>query len=70
MKRTQTQLAEYFGVQRPSLARTIGEMIEEGLIVMQKKTLTVIDRKNSRPASEEMGKPGGNLRILGLTICR
>jgi CRP-like cAMP-binding protein len=45
MKRTQTQLAEYFGVQRPSLARTIGEMIEEGLIVMQKKTLTVIDRK-------------------------
>ncbi|HRU13937.1 MAG TPA: helix-turn-helix domain-containing protein, partial [Dysgonamonadaceae bacterium] len=46
MKRTQTQLAEYFGVQRPSLARTIGEMIEEGLITLQKKTLTVIDRKN------------------------
>jgi CRP-like cAMP-binding protein len=45
MKRTQTQLAEYFGVQRPSLARTIGEMIEEGLIAMQKKTLTVVDRK-------------------------
>lgn len=45
IKRTQTQLAEYFGVQRPSLARTIGEMIEEGLITLQKKTLTVIDRK-------------------------
>jgi CRP-like cAMP-binding protein len=32
LRRTQTQLAEYFGVQRPSLARTLGEMIREGMI--------------------------------------
>lgn len=45
MKRTQTQLAEYFGVQRPSLARTIGEMTDDGVIAVSKKEITVLDRK-------------------------
>lgn len=45
LKRTQTQLAEYFGVQRPSLARTLGEMIREGIISLYKKELKVLDRK-------------------------
>lgn len=45
LKRTQTQLAEYFGVQRPSLARTIGEMINEGVISLYKRELTVLNRK-------------------------
>lgn len=45
LKRTQTQLAEYFGVQRPSLARTLGEMIREGVISLYKKELTVLDRR-------------------------
>ncbi|MDO5522485.1 MAG: Crp/Fnr family transcriptional regulator [Bacteroidia bacterium] len=45
LKRTQTQLAEYFGVQRPSLARTIGEMISDGVISLYKKELTVLNRK-------------------------
>ncbi len=45
LKRTQTQLAEYFGVQRPSLARTLGEMIREGIISLYKKELTVLDRR-------------------------
>ena len=45
LKRTQTQLAEYFGVQRPSLARTIGEMINDGVISLYKKELRVLDRK-------------------------
>ncbi len=45
LKRTQTQLAEYFGVQRPSLARTIGEMINENIITLHKKELTVLNRK-------------------------
>lgn len=45
MKRTQTQLAEYFGVQRPSLARTLGEMIGEGIITLYKRELTVLDRR-------------------------
>lgn len=45
MKRTQTQLAEYFGVQRPSLSRTMGEMIGEGIISLNKKELKVLDRR-------------------------
>lgn len=45
LRRTQTQLAEYFGVQRPSLARTIGEMINEGIISLYKRELTVLDRR-------------------------
>ncbi len=45
LKRTQTQLAEYIGVQRPSLARTIGEMINDGVISLYKKELRVLDRK-------------------------
>jgi len=45
LKRTQTQLAEYFGVQRPSLARTIGEMINEEIITLYKRKLTVLDRE-------------------------
>ncbi len=44
LKRTQAQLAEYFGVQRPSLARTLGDMIREGLISISRKELTVLDR--------------------------
>lgn len=45
LKRTQTQLAEYFGVQRPSLARTLAEMIGEGAIALYKRKLTVLNRR-------------------------
>lgn len=44
LKRTQSQLAEYFGVQRPSLARTLGDMIREELITLYKRELKVLDR--------------------------
>ncbi|MDD2299222.1 MAG: Crp/Fnr family transcriptional regulator [Fermentimonas sp.] len=44
LKRTQSQLAEYFGVQRPSLARTLGDMIREELISIYKRELRVLDR--------------------------
>lgn len=44
LKRTQSQLAEYFGVQRPSLARTLGDMIREELISIYKRELKVLDR--------------------------
>ncbi len=37
MDRNQTQLAEYFGVARPSLARSLSEMIEDGIIALEKK---------------------------------
>ena len=45
LRRTQTQLAEYFGVQRPSLARTLGEMIREEMISLYKRELKVLNRK-------------------------
>ena len=44
LKRTQSQLAEYFGVQRPSLARTLGDMMREELITLYKRELKVLDR--------------------------
>lgn len=44
LKRTRTQLSEYFGVQRPSLARTIKELEDEGIIKTDGRLVTVIDR--------------------------
>ena len=44
-KHNQTQLAEYLGVQRPSLARTLGELISDGAIVTQNRKITVLDRR-------------------------
>ena len=43
---TQEQLAEYFGVTRPSLARTIGEMKDEGLIEITRKEIKILDRNS------------------------
>lgn len=44
LSRTLTQLAEHFGVQRPSLSRTISELVNEGVIEWEKKKITVLDR--------------------------
>jgi CRP-like cAMP-binding protein len=41
---TQQQLADLFGVTRPSLARVFGEMQKEGLIKIEKKTVTLMDK--------------------------
>jgi CRP-like cAMP-binding protein len=41
LKNTQQQLADLFGVTRPSLARVFGEMQKEGLIKIEKKTVTL-----------------------------
>lgn len=43
--KTQQQLAELFGVQRPSLARALKEMQEKGLIELEQKTVTILDKK-------------------------
>lgn len=43
MDRNQTELAEYFGVARPSLARSFSEMIDEGTITRDGK-ITNADR--------------------------
>jgi len=40
---SQSELADYFGVARPSLARTLGEMADEGLIVVNRRIITIPD---------------------------
>jgi CRP-like cAMP-binding protein len=42
---TQSELAEYFGVARPSIARVIGELEDEGVISTNGKHLIILDRK-------------------------
>ena len=42
---TQQQLAELFGVTRPSLARVISEMQKEKLIIIDKKTVTLLNKQ-------------------------
>ena len=44
LKQTQQQLAELFGVTRPSFARIIGEMQNEGLIKIEKKQVEILNR--------------------------
>lgn len=43
MNKNQTQLAEYLGVARPSLARSISEIIEEGIIETNKKEYKILN---------------------------
>jgi len=45
---TQNSLAEQFGVARPSLARALGEMAEEGIISVDRKVVRILDRKRLR----------------------
>jgi CRP-like cAMP-binding protein len=45
LKNSQQQLAELFGVARPSLARVFGEMQKEGLIKLERKTVTLLDKE-------------------------
>ncbi len=42
---SQEQLAEMFGVTRPSLARTLGEMVQENLIETQRRTIKILDKE-------------------------
>ncbi len=44
LRTTQQQLAELFGVTRPSLARVIGEMQDEKLIAVEKKTIRILNK--------------------------
>jgi CRP-like cAMP-binding protein len=45
LDRTQNDLADFFGVARPSVARAIGEMEKDGLIAAKGKNITITDRK-------------------------
>jgi len=45
MDKTQSQLADLFGVQRPSVGRALKEMQDEQIIALNTKTITIIDRE-------------------------
>jgi CRP-like cAMP-binding protein len=45
IKHSQQELADMFGVTRPALAKTIGDMIDEGLIVSKQKNFTIINQR-------------------------
>ena len=42
---TQSDLADFFGVARPSVARALGDLEEEGYIEAKGKNIKIIDRK-------------------------
>jgi len=48
INRNQTELADFFGVARPSLARSLSEMVQEGIISINKKEYTILDLKRLR----------------------
>lgn len=41
--KNQTELSKFFGVTRPSLARALGEMVDEGLIELDRKKVKILD---------------------------
>lgn len=45
LKNSQQQLAQLFGITRPSLARVLGELKKEGLIKIEKRTVTILDKQ-------------------------
>jgi CRP/FNR family transcriptional regulator, dissimilatory nitrate respiration regulator len=42
---TQNEFADFFGVARPSVARALNEMREKGLIIAERKKITIINRR-------------------------
>jgi CRP-like cAMP-binding protein len=45
LDRTQNDLADFFGVARPSIARAIGEMEKDGLITAEGKNIVITNRQ-------------------------
>ncbi|MDO9152620.1 MAG: Crp/Fnr family transcriptional regulator [Paludibacter sp.] len=48
INRNQTELADFFGVARPSLARSLSEMVGDNIIAINKKEYTVLNSKGLR----------------------
>lgn len=44
INRNQTELAEFFGVARPSLARSLSEMVQDEIIFINKKEYTILNK--------------------------
>lgn len=50
--RTQQELADYFGVTRPSLARAVAEMVSDGLISVERRYVMLLDIRRLSTLSE------------------
>lgn len=50
---TQAEMADYFGVARPSIARVISEMEGEGIIVTRGRSLIILDRERLASLTRE-----------------
>jgi CRP-like cAMP-binding protein len=48
INRNQRELADFFGVARPSLARSLSEMVQQGILSINKKEYTILDIKRLR----------------------
>jgi len=45
MDRSQQEMADYFGVSRPSLARELSHMQDEGLISVDRKHIRILKKE-------------------------
>ena len=45
LDRSQQELSDYFGVSRPSLARELAHMQEDGLLIADRKHITILQKK-------------------------
>jgi CRP-like cAMP-binding protein len=53
LRLTQEELAEFFGVTRPALARSLGELNDEGILHVHRKTIRILDKKKLREMLNE-----------------
>ena len=44
LPKSHQELAEFFGVTRPSLARVFAEMQDEGIITVDRRAISIINR--------------------------
>ena len=43
LERNQTELADFFNIPRPSLARSLSELVQENAIRIERKKITILD---------------------------
>lgn len=46
LDRSQQELSDYFGVSRPSLARELAHMQEDGLLIAERKHITILQKES------------------------
>ena len=48
LEKSQQELAEYFGVTRPALAKVLYELADEGMISVNRREIIILDREKMR----------------------